>query len=992
MMNKEKVLARSLRRIGRGGLMLGLGLGLGAPAALAQSSAGGEKMTRVEITGSSIRRIAQEGTLPVQTLSQEDIKKTGATSATDLLQNLPAMQGFVPASSSVNGGSSGATTAALHSLQSKYTLVLLDGQRMAPVELGNTQGGGYAVNIESIPLEAVERVEILTDGASALYGSDAISGVVNFILKKNKTDGNAYATVQKPQHKGGGSWAAGLTKGFGDLERDRFNLLFSYSHEKQQALAASQREVARRGAHFPFSYKGKNYFLDGATENAEPANITVNALPANAPAGTQPVAYSLNPYFSKNGNCGSSMATVQIDPLGYSGPSCRFNYAAMVQLIPETQRDSGLLKGTFQLNDNTTLWAEAVLSRFKMRAQFASAAQPMGINASTRFPLLWNTYVQPFLTAHNLVPADVDPDNPNAPLGTIGYRSVLAGGRADDYITDARHLSFGINGQAMGWTYNASVVLSRSQLKDKAAGGYTDFDKLVGLVASGQYDLVMGTGAENLGAALLDGTLFQKSVSTLNSLHLGGQHDLWELPGGTAIASLGGDFVKTRYRTDYHPLILSQSGFETQPASSNYPVGGSYGQIPFDAERKNWGVLGEFLLPLHKTLEANASLRYDKYDRVYSRHVFTNLPDPVTGLQMRLPASDLGNTFNSRTYKLSLRWTPLQNLMLRGAYGTGFKAPNLNEVAGGLTFNGSTSGTYACPFPGTIGCRGSSAQYDLLKGPNSASGELGLKPEKSRQWTLGGRIEPLAGLSLGMDLWNVRIRDQILSGGVPEGEGFANPELYKYLFINPYTDPGGGFNTIGYKQQPINGGMANYRGLDWDFSYRNRQTGFGKLSASWTGTRMLRQNYTLSPTGAVKTDLGVFGPDNAVVFKWQSHLSLTLETGAFSNTLSMHYKSGYKDQAYPAGSQIFPVGADGKVGNEAVAFEGLDTPSYMVFDWQGKWSYNKAWSVTAGIKNLFDRKPPLTLQTAGGGNQVGYDGRYADPLGRAFYLTAAYNF
>ncbi|WP_050409149.1 TonB-dependent receptor domain-containing protein [Massilia sp. NR 4-1] len=990
MMMKEKVLARSLRLICWGGMALGLGAA--APAALAQSADGGDKMTRVEITGSSIRRIAKEGTLPVQTLTQEDIKKTGASSATELIQNLPAMQGFVPASSSVNGGAAGVTTAALHSLQSKYTLVLLDGQRMAPAELGNTQGGGYAVNIESIPLEAVERVEILTDGASALYGSDAISGVVNFILKKNKTDGNAYVTAQRPQHKGGSSWSAGITKGFGDLDRDRFNLLFSYSHEKQQQLAASQREASRRGAYFPFSYKGKNYFYDGATENTEPANITVNALPANAPAGTKPTTYSLNPFYSKNGNCGGPLANVQIDPLGYSGASCRFNYAAMVQTIPETQRDSGLLKGTFQLNETTTLWAEAVLSRFKMRAQYASSAQPMGINATTRFPVLWNKYVQPFLTANNLVAADFDPENPNGSLGTLGYRSVLVGGRADDYITDARHLSFGVNGQALGWTYNASAVLSRSQLKDKAAGGYTDFDKLVGLVASGKYDLVMGTGAESLRDALVNGTQFQKSVSTLNSLHLGAQRDVWELPGGMAIASLGGDFVKTRYRTDYDPLILSQSGFETQPASTNYPVGGSYGQIPFDAERKNWGVLGEVLLPLHKTLEGNISARYDKYDRVHSRHVFGSLPDPVTGLQMRLPAADLGNTFNSSTYKLSLRWTPVENLLLRGAYGTGFKAPNLNEVAGGLTFNGSTSGTYACPFPGTSGCRGSAAQYDLLKGPNSASGELGLKPEKSKQWTLGGRFEPLPGLSLGLDLWNVRIRDQILSGGVPEGEGFANPQLYKHLFINPYTDPGGGFNTIGYKQQPINGGMASYRGLDWDFSYRNRNTGFGKLSASWTGTRMLRQNYTLSPTGSLKTDLGVFGPDNAVVFKWQSHMNLTLETGAFINTLSAHYKSGYKDQAYPAGSVIFPILANGKVGNEAVAFEGIDTPSYTTFDWQGKWSYSKAISVTAGVKNLFDRKPPLTLQSAGGGNQIGYDGRYADPLGRAFYLTAGYNF
>ena len=102
------------------------------------------------------------------------------------------MQGFVPASSSVNGGGGGITTAAVHSLPSKYTLVLVDGQRMAGFELGTVQGGGFGVNLNSIPLDAVERVEVLTDGASALYGADAIAGVVNFVLKKDQTEGSVY--------------------------------------------------------------------------------------------------------------------------------------------------------------------------------------------------------------------------------------------------------------------------------------------------------------------------------------------------------------------------------------------------------------------------------------------------------------------------------------------------------------------------------------------------------------------------------------------------------------------------------------------------------------------------------------------------------------------------------------------------------------------------------------------------------------------------------
>jgi iron complex outermembrane receptor protein len=970
-MIQERSLARAVRL-----MCVGMAAGTLAMPAFAQDAAQAP-MQRVEITGSSIKRIAQEGSLPVQTLTQEDIKRTGATSATELIQNLPAMQGFVPASSSVNGGGAGATTAALHSLQSKYTLVLLDGQRMAPVAMGSSQGSGYAVNISSIPLEAVERVEILTDGASALYGSDAIAGVVNFILKKNKTDASVFATIQKPQEKGGESWSAGITKGFGNLDTDKFNILFSYSHDEQKELHASQREFSKVGAFFPFSYKGTNYIFDQRTGNTEPANINLQARPANNPAAAA-TAYSLNPYHAANGNCGGPLAGPQFN-IGATGVSCRFNYAATVQNIPATKRDSVLLKGTHQLNDTTQVWGELVLSRFEMTAMYAPSAQPLGVNATTRFPTLWNRYVQPFLTANNLT----------ASSATLGYRSVMVGGRTDDYVTDARHFATGISGEVANWRYNASATLSHTQIRDVAAGGYTDFDKLTALVASNQYDPVVGTGADLLKPALLNGTEFSRTKSSVNSYKFGAQRDMWELPGGASIISVGADVAQTRYRTKFHPLILSQSGFSTQPASVNYPVGGNYGQVPFDAERDSRGAFAEVLLPLHKTFETTLAARYDQYDRVHSRYVFDAQAD-ANGVNQQLKNADLGNDFNSNTYKVSFRWTPAQSVLVRGGYGTGFKAPNLNDIAGALTFGGSTAGSYSCPFPGSPGCLPGSAQYDLLSGPNGLSGANGLKPEKSKQWTFGGRFDPITGLSLGMDIWNVQIKDQVLSAGIPENVGFANPQQYASLFVNPYADPAG-FTTIGYMLLPRNGGEANYRGIDWDFTYRMRNTGYGNLSINWTGTRMLDQDYTTEAGGAIQTDLGKFGPDNAVVFKLQSHLTFTLDTGRWTNTLSGHYKSGYKDQPFSAGTSVFLATAGGAAG-ASVAFEGLDVPSYMTWDWQAKWKYNDATTLTMGIKNLFDRNPPLSLQNAGGGNQIGYDGRYADPLGRAAYITLGYKF
>ncbi len=979
-------------RIGAAALMA-LGSGLAAPA-LAQDDSP-SKLERVEVTGSSIKRISGEGALPVTTLTQSDIQKTGATSITELIQNLPSMQGFVPASSSVNGGGAGVTTAALHSLPSKYTLVLLDGKRIAPLALNNSQGGGFGVNLESIPLDAIERVEILTDGASATYGSDAISGVVNFILKKNKTDGNVSATFNKPQHPGGASWNAALSKGFGNLDSDGFNILLSYSHDVQKQLGATQRSFSAQGAYFPVSSGGKNYIVDQRTGNTEPANISFSAYPTGT-TGTQQqiddatVAYALNPYYTGNGNCGGALAGVQINPPGAIGVSCRFNYAATVQDIPSTKRDSAFAKTTFKLGEDASIWAELNLTRFDMTAQYAPSAQPLSLSA-TRNSALFNAYVLPYLSANNLTLAGTS--------ATMGYRSVSMGGRADDYRTQATHFATGIDGQFKGWDYNASLVLSKTQFTDRAAGGYSDQDLLVAAIADGSYDPVMGTSTVPISSFVLQGTEFSKSTSTLSTVHLGAQHDLFQLPGGMSVLALGGDFTSTRYRTAYGDLVLAGSGYSTQPVDANgvplsdTPVGGNAGLVPFDADRTNWGLFGELLMPVTKRLEITASARYDSYSKTHSKFVFGTNPDPVSGVIEQLPNADLGNTFNAATGKLSIRFTPIDELLLRASYGTGFKAPNITDIASPVTFGGSTAGTYACPIPGAAGCLPGSAQYDLLAGGNGASGDQGLKPEKSRQWTLGFRADPAKSVSFGMDLWEVRIKNQVLSQGIAEKVGFTGtgPSQYSYLFVNPYIDPVGGFTTIGFKQLPFNGGQAEYQGIDWDLSYRTKLP-FGDLSLQWSGTQMLKQRYNFGAGQAYNTDLGRFGPDQQVVFRTMMNVVASLQTGSFVNTLAMHYKSGYKDQIYGADEGvIFLANPDGTAG-AASDFAGLHVKPYMTFDWQLKYTMTKSIQLTGGIKNLFDKDPPLTLQNGGGGNQIGYDGRYTDPLGRQFYLTAAYKF
>lgn len=913
---------------------------------------------RVEITGSSIRRIEAEGALPVTVISRDAIEKSSASSVTELIQALPAMTGgnFQQSSGSVNGNGFGNTTAAIHALDQKYTLVLLNGRRVAPFGGFGASGGDGAVNLESLPLDAVERVEVLTDGASALYGSDAIAGVVNFITKKNATEFAVFFNASAPQEKGGNKWSAGISKGFGNIDTDGFNLLASYSHDVQEVLWAKDRDFSKDGGLITFNLDGRRVVFDQTSSNSLPGSVYLDS------------GNSFSPYFDLNGDCGS-------DPNVFPGGNkCRTNYAAMVQDIPESERDSFYLSGRFKLGGDHTLFAEALYSKFSMTAAFAPPAQPMGLGTNDLpgrpLDILWNKYVLPYQAANG----------DTSTGGQMRYRAMEAGPRTDEFVTEAQHYVLGMEGTLAGWDYGTSVVFSSNQDQDKLAGGYMDFDKFVDLIASGAYDPLVPKAGQNLDDALLKGT-FLKTTSTQNVFNLHGSKDLFAMGGGTSVLGIGFDYAKQTLKQDTSDLAQFGNGTPDQAGKTNYAVGGFYGYVPMEASRNSYGLFAEMLMPVAKKTEVTASVRYDHYDRVHNNKPFTQVANDLDPL----PAQDQGNTFSHATYKLSFRAQPLEGVLVRGSLGTGFKAPSVNQIAAPLAFATNTSGSYTCPFPTHPTCVANGTgpqQWDLISAGNPASGKNGLKAESSRQWTLGGRWEPAdTGFSVGMDYWSVKLKDQILNG-MPEGYAFANATSLQELFVIPYQDPAG-YPTVALIQKPFNAGKANFQGLDWEFDFRTTMS-FGKLSAGLGGTHMLKADYELP--GGKQSDLGKFGGDNNVVFRNIYRLTLGLQHGDFTHTLTAKNKSGYKDQAFTAES--------GNVYDEAtgdgVAYNGK-VRSYTLVDWQTRWQVNQALRLTAGITNLFDEAPPRSLKLVGG-NQVGYDGRYTDPTGRAFTLGASYKF
>ncbi|MYN17954.1 TonB-dependent receptor [Rugamonas sp. FT107W] len=952
----ETVLSRSVRLLCAGGLALGM------HAAFAQTS-DNENVARVEITGSSIKRIAKEGSLPVQTLTRADIEQSGANNVADLVAQLPSMQGFITSSTSVNGGGGGVQTASIHAIGTQYTLVLLNGRRMAPY------GTGSAVNLASIPLSAVERVEILTDGASTLYGSDAIAGVVNFILKKNQRDLTIEGTVNAPEKSGGKSTNISISKGFGDLETDGYNVLLAYSHDEQKELNASQRDFAKSGVH-KFTKDGKQYATWQTSINSTPANVEVVTADDDV---------VLNTDLLNKGSC------TQPHTFSRSG-ACRFDYASTVQLLPELKRDSIFASATKRLGQDTTVFTEVVLSKFTNTARYAPAAQPLTVfstdpvsgvkTINNSYIGAYNKSVVPLLPGQKINPNDVTD-------ALWYYRGADAGGRTDEYRTDAAHFVLGIDSSYAGWDVGGAFTHSQNKQTDRALAGYMSGDKFEELVRTGAYNPFESTSGA---AALLAPAVLRQELdvtkSKIDVVSAHASREVFNLPGGAAALGVGADFTKQTYQDT--PSKIAMGPGPGNPGWTDVEIGGGTGSQALDASRNNWGSFAELLMPIAKNLEATTAVRYDSYAAVDKKNVSYDTTGKAS------PSGKVGEDVAKATYKLAVRYTPTQALLLRGSYGTGFKAPTMNNIADPLK-NAGSSNNFPCPVkspdPRAVYCRPGASEYGLLDSGNPASGAGALKAEESKQATLGFRLEPSTMISFGLDMWDVKLKNQIRT--FSQDQLFTNPVLANQ-WITVYADPIQKSNVLVAVRAPMNLASSHFRGLDWDTTFRSA-TPIGKASVNWTGTYMLKAEQDVPGVGTEKS-IGRFDSYDDVVFRVISKVVFSLKTSdKMTNSLTLNYRSGYHDKIFSAAdAAVRVVNADGSIGGTA-AME-RDVKSYTTLDYQIKANYIKNLTLTAGIKNLLDQDPPFSVRNSGGGNQVGYDGRYADPLGRTFYLTAAYKF
>jgi iron complex outermembrane receptor protein len=901
----ETVMSRSLRLMFSGGVAVGLGLA--AHGAMAQDASGASApIQRVEITGSAIKRIDAETAVPVTVIRLDDLKKQGVTTIEQVMSNLAVSQSQKGTSQVVGTGSGGAAFADLRGIGPNKTLVLLNGRRLA-----NNAYDSSAPDLNMIPFAALDRVEVLRDGASALYGSDAVGGVINFITKKSYQGGAVTIGMDQPKETGGRSSNINVGFGKGDLASDGWNIFGVIDHQEQSAIAGNQR---------PFNMR----YAGGLSPTTSPANYYQNDQSGNPAAP----------------DCSSAPNMIP----GAGGTSCQMTTARFVDYVPKNERTTGLLKGTFRINENHELGLEYMASESKVGSQIAPVPYGGLIQNRMRPDGSPNPYYPGnggFMPNIALDPAfDDGLGGPNAQPGFVHvkWRDLPNGARADESTNQQQRLVASLTGTVGGWDYNGAFTYNENKVHENLRG-YSDGGIITAGVLNGvinPYGAQDAAGDALIASAALDGNLENAKGSTTGvDLHGSREVGDWFGTGRQAALAIGAEgrhekFLNTA-NPDYAAKVVASTGID--PATRN------------EGSRSVYATYAELNVPILKTLDVTAALRYDKY-------------------------SDFGSSTNP---KLGFRFQPAKQVLVRGSFSTGFRAPSLYEINSAKTYTSSAiyDDPVNCPggnaIPGKSAAANCGQQFEVLTGGNRA-----LAPEKSRNATIGIVVEPINNLTVGLDFWSINLKHAI--GSFSQDEVFADPVKYASIY---HRTAAGDLATDGSQcPDPLtcgyvdlvtrNLGGTRTNGIDISSLYRLRTSGWGNYSFQLNSTYVHKYEYQNSDGGDWHQKVGVYS-GTGPVFRWQNNFALNWNRGEFGAGLAGHHKSGYVDQD--------PTN---------------HVASFTTFDGYLSWNVLKNIGLTAGLRNMFDRNPPLSYQTET--FQSGYDPRYADPIGRTMYARATYSF
>jgi iron complex outermembrane receptor protein len=629
--------------------------------------------------------------------------------------------------------------------------------------------------------------------------------------------------------------------------------------------------------------------------------------------------------------------------------NCVQDFTGVIDIFPPSERKGLFTRGALQLGNDHQIFAEYHLQQNDVT--FASSEVPtVPINGPLIYPANGPFYPAPFVAANGQT------ITPTGPL-VYTWRTKPLGRRTDFVETEEQRLVVGAQGVLAGWDYNTAFAHSESNAKDNYVDGYVSENRFRAITATGLINVFSSAPLPQDQIDLLAPAKILEKVreatTKVDAFDVKVSKDIMQLSAGPMALALGAEHRKEKLDDQNAPVL-----------SSGDVLGGGGNFQDTHASRNVQGLFGELSIPILTNLEAQLAARYDKY-------------------------SDFGNTTNP---KVALRWTPTKDILVRTSYSTGFHAPSLSDSFY-PQFNGNTAGSHSdpvrCPNDVPIGPYVAVTEECQIQFTTLAGGNASLQPERSKQWTLG-IVWDLGNISLGADYWSIRRRDSIATigdGTIFDQYAVIDPVGAQGYFIRAARNATGGCVTDlpGNPATPANVpcaitnvvqlrqnlGKYNVTGVDLSGQLRIPATAYGRFNIKGEGTYIYQYRYQQAKDAAYIDNVGILTTDNGAITRWRHYVALSWNRGAWGATVAQNFVLGYKD--------------DESLGNPP-----RRVASYETYDLQGSWEGWKGLSLSAGVRNLFDRDPPSSANSQN--FQVGYDPRYTDPRGRTYYAGVKYLF
>ncbi|TRX57236.1 TonB-dependent receptor domain-containing protein [Thalassomonas sp. M1454] len=908
--------------------------GISANAFAAEEATAEEEVERIEVTGSRIKRADMESASPVSVITNEDMKIQGISNVADALQNMTAQSGGLTAA--VNNGGNGNATVNLRGLGSNRTLVLVNGRRM----VASGTGASARVDLNTIPMSAVKRIEVLKDGASAVYGSDAIAGVVNIIMRDD-FEGIEFDASYSETSEGDGDEAS-LSTTFG-ITSDKGNVVVNLGFYDRGEVRQADRSYSECPIWEATDENGKPYQYCGGSS----FSLGMNSYVYDA-AGENERRVQFEP-----GGNGTMSPEGYHDWVNSGDNNDRYNYSASSYLFTPATRYNVSVLGNYELSDDLNFFAEAYYTNRSSVQQMAPQPIYYAYGANGRnWTMSQDPGIYPFMS---LYPGIATPgaDVTQYPL----RRMQEVGPRIFEQEVNSVQMTTGFEGMIGDYSWNAFYTYGRNSAIDKSKN-YINMENAIksvnenceGVTVTGTPDNYtvdgndatqpcinyMGLGAiSEADAEYLRYT--DQGTSGTEMHHLGASisGDLFDLPAGTVGFAFG---MEHREESAFNqPDAFSSSGIGSGnavlPTSGKYKVDEAYIELVIP-------VLSD--LPFAKAVDVEAAMRFFEYDSFGS----------------------------DETYKVGLTWRMNDAIMLRSVVSTAFRAPSVGELFGGRS---DSYTNYSDPCEG-VGGAGQDPQYatacqnDVANGfiPGDGTWEQGngqtravtggnpeLGPETADTFTVGLVVEPLDGLSFTVDYYDIEIEnvisavgvgtvlDECYSAGADGGVGGANA-----FCTNAKVNRNAVGDFDGIEATDANLSIWALSGIDANIQYNFDAFGLD-WSADWEAS-FIDSWETQAFAGEEKIDyVGVASSSSGSIPELKQNFSLR----ASGDSWTVAYNLMWIDELETESTALDPT------ADPADYFD-TTADSFMSHNISASYHINEHVVVRGGVDNITDEEPP----------------------------------